>query len=85
RLAGVFRKTAGVILGAFNNCREENSEKHTLTLGEVIQDYLGNSKKPVIYNLSHGHIKEILTLPIGLKVKINSDKNYIEFTESVVV
>ena len=85
KLAGVFQKTSGIILGAFNNCREENSEKHTLTLGEVIQDYLGDSKKPVIYNFSHGHIKEILTLPIGLKVKLNSDKNYIEFTESAVV
>lgn len=84
RLAGIFQKTAGVILGSFNNCHEENSEKYTYTLGEVIQAYLGNSKKPVIYNLSHGHIKEILTLPIGLKVKLNADRNYIEFTESGV-
>jgi len=84
RLSGAFGKISGVILGAFNDCLEENTQKSTLTLGEVIQDYLGDLKIPVLYNFSHGHIKENLTLPIGLSVKINTSKNFIEFSESGV-
>lgn len=84
RLSGILEKSAGIILGAFNDCLEKNAEKKTLTLGEIIHDYLGNSVKPVLYNLSHGHINENLTLPIGLKVKMDGYKNYIEFTESAM-
>ena len=85
RLSGIFENSNGILLGAFNDCLENNTEKNTLTLGEVIQDYLGDLKKPVLYNLCHGHIKENLILPIGLNVKINSSKNYIEFAENAVI
>lgn len=84
KLSGIFYKSKGVMLGAFNDCIEENPEKNTLTLGEVIQDYLGKLNKPVLYNLSHGHINENLILPFGLKVRLNSSKDYIEFTENAV-
>jgi len=84
RLAGIFKNISGIILGAFNDCREGNSEKDTLTLGEIIQDYLASLKIPVLYNLSHGHLNENLTLPIGLQVKVNGVKNSIEITESAL-
>ena len=85
RISGILKNSNGVLLGAFNDCLETNPEKNTLTLGEVIQEYLGNLKKPVLYNLSHGHIKENLILPIGLNVKLNSEKKIIEFAEKAVV
>lgn len=80
----VFSKVKGIILGAFRDCNELDPMKRTLSLGEVITEYLKNLKIPVIYNFKHGHIKDFITIPLGLMVKINASKEVVEFTESAV-
>jgi len=85
RLIGVFNKISGLILGAFTDCIESDPEKKTLTTGEVIADYVDNLKVPVVYNFSHGHIKNNITIPFGISVKLNATKGNIEITESAVV
>ncbi len=77
-------KISGAVLGAFIDCNEKDPTKSSLTLGEVIEDYFGKLKVPVIYNLSHGHIENNLTIPLGIKVKINSSRTTLEFSESPV-
>lgn len=84
KLAGVFKQISGVILGRFVDCYESDQFKKTLTLNEVIQDYLGNVELPVVYNFKHGHIKENITLAFGLNYKINTSKCTVEMTESAV-
>jgi muramoyltetrapeptide carboxypeptidase len=84
RLAKVFNQVKGVILGAFTDCNETDPAKRTLTLGEVIADYFESLKIPVIYNLKHGHIKDSITIPIGIMVKLNASRNYLEIAESAV-
>jgi muramoyltetrapeptide carboxypeptidase len=84
RLAGIFKQVKGIILGTFIECNEIDPEKRTLTLGEVISDYFGKSDLPVVYNLRHGHIKDFITIPIGISVKLNASRNYVEFAESAV-
>ena len=46
--------------------------------------YLINVKIPVLYSFSHGHIKENLTVPFGVKCKLNTTKGFIEILESAV-
>lgn len=84
KLIKVFKSVRGIILGAFTDCIENDPEKRTLTLGEVIDDYLGHLKIPVVYNFPHGHIKENHTLPFGIQIKLNSSKGFVEFEESAV-
>ncbi len=85
KYAKVFSKIKGVILGRFVDCYIKNKEQPSLTLNDVISDYLEELKIPVIYNVKHGHIKENLTIPWGLKTKINTSRCFIEITESAVV
>jgi len=82
RLANILEKVNGFVLGKFTNCFE-NDENSNHELNKIFSEYLGN-KKPVIYNLSHGHIKFNLTLPIGSLAKINGKQKTIEILESVV-
>ena len=84
RLNKVFDKVSGIILGSFVDCNENDKEKKTLTLEEVWSDYLSSIKIPVIHSFPHGHIKDMLTVPIGTKIKLNATKGCIEFTESGV-
>lgn len=84
RLAGTFKKVKGIILGRFVDCHEHDPNKKTLTLGEVISDYIGTLRIPSIYTFPHGHIKDLVTIPFGLKVNLNATKGTVEFAESAV-
>ena len=84
KMLNVFKQVRGVILGRFVGCYEHDPMKKTLTLGEVMEDYLSHLKIPVLYAFPHGHIKDKVTIPWGLKVKINSTKGFIDYTESAV-
>ena len=84
RLSGTFKKIKGIILGRFVDCHEHDPNKKTLTLGEVISEYIGTLKIPSIYTFPHGHIKDFVTIPFGLKVNLNAAKGTVEFTEGAV-
>jgi muramoyltetrapeptide carboxypeptidase len=84
RLSGTFKKVKGIILGRFVDCHEHDPNKKTLTLGEVISDYIGTLKIPSIYTFPHGHIKDFITIPFGLKINLNATKGIVEFAEGAV-
>lgn len=84
RIANVFEKVKGVILGAFTDCKESDPDKKTLTLGEVIEDYFTKVKKPAVYNFQHGHIKDNITVPFGIKARLNATKGFFELIEGAV-
>ena len=84
RLNKVFKKLKGIILGSFVDCNETDEKKKTLSLDEVFQDYFGDLKIPVVKNFPHIHIKDFVTVPIGIKLKLNANKGTIEFPESGV-
>ena len=84
RLNQVFKKVKGIILGRFVDCIEHDANKKTLTLGEIMHDYLKDINVPVIYTFPHGHVKDILTLPIGVKTKLNASRGFVEILENCV-
>lgn len=84
RLSKMLQGLKGIIIGSFTDCHESDPNKRTLTLGEVITDYLSTLKKPIVYNLRHGHLKNNITLPIGANIRLNASKKFIEIAETVV-
>lgn len=84
KLANIFKQANGVILGRFVDCYESDETKKTLTLNEVIADYFNGMDIPVIYNFKHGHISSNLTIPFGVKCKLNASRGFVEITESAV-
>jgi muramoyltetrapeptide carboxypeptidase len=84
KLNKILKKLNGIILGSFQECVEPDKKKNTLTLDEIFDDYFKNMKVPLIHSFPHGHIKDIVTLPFGLKVRINSKEMHVEFMENCV-
>jgi muramoyltetrapeptide carboxypeptidase len=85
RLGKVFKQIGGVILGHFVDCTEQDPTKQTFTLNEVIVEYFQNKKLPVLYNIKHGHIKDNITIPYGIKCVLNATRGYIEIPENAVM
>jgi len=84
RLAKILKQVKGIILGHFVDCYEPDPAKQTFTLNEVIIEYFQNSELPVLYNFKHGHIKENITIPYGLKCSLNATRGFIEIMENAV-
>jgi muramoyltetrapeptide carboxypeptidase len=84
RLGKIFKQIRGIILGHFVNCVESNPETKSFSLNEVVIEYFQNLKLPVVYNVRHGHIKENLTIPFGIRCNMNATKGFIEIPENAV-
>ncbi|MCH7965229.1 MAG: LD-carboxypeptidase [Bacteroidetes bacterium] len=84
RLLKLFKQIKGIILGRFVDCIEHDTSKRTLTLGEVMEDYMKDLKIPVLYTFPHGHIKDKVTVPFGINIKMNASKGFVEYLESAV-
>jgi len=87
RLAGKFDGVAGVIFGECNACRPRDYKpalESTLSLGEVLDEILGQLRVPVLSGLTFGHTDDQLTLPLGVMATLDADKGELVIEESGV-
>lgn len=83
RLAGKFDDCAGVVFGDFADCPVEYPE-FGLTLEEIIRDVVAPSGKPIFTGLRCGHCTPKLTLPFGVKCRMDADECTLTVLESAV-
>ena len=83
RLAGKFEDCAGVVFGDFADCPVEYPE-FGLTLGEVIRDVAAPCGKPMFTGLQAGHVTPKLTLPFGVRVRMDADSRSLTVLEAAV-
>ena len=83
RLAGKFDDCAGVVFGDFADCNIEYPE-FGLTLEEIIRDVVAPCGKPVFTGLRCGHCTPNLTLPLGVKCRMDADACTLTVLESAV-
>ena len=83
RLAGKFDDCAGVVFGDFADCNIEYPE-FGLTLEEIIRDVVAPCGKPVFTGLRCGHCTPKLTLPLGIKCRMDADACTLTVLESAV-
>lgn len=84
RLAGLIGKSKGAVLGKFIGCRPEKG-KPSLTLRQVFSDSFSEYRHPILSGLNYGHVKNPITIPIGLRVRLDMKSPRISFLEASVV
>jgi muramoyltetrapeptide carboxypeptidase len=87
RLAGKLQEAAGIVFGECSGCRPREfqpSFESTFSLGEVLDNILGDLKIPVLSGLTIGHTDDQLTLPIGVMATLNADKGELVIEEAGV-
>lgn len=82
-LAGKMNDAAGFVLGEWTDCAPKNPEK-SFSLIEVLRDRLAPFGKPVLYNLCAGHGDYNITLPLGVKTRLDAGKLELTILESGV-
>ena len=76
------KKAKGIVLGVFKNCNV--NEEPTLSLKQVLDDLLKPLDIPVSYGLPFGHIDYKITIPFGIRAKMDADRNTLELLEKAV-
>jgi len=82
--AGVLQKLEALIFGKFTDCISGNPSDPSLTIDQVQEEFALKVKCPVLTNFQYGHIPRKLTVPIGLKSRIDTKLGKIEIQENGV-
>ena len=85
RNADVFKHVSGVLLGKFSHCDPKDASKPHLSIREVLDDLAEWCPRPIIENLQYGHIPKKLSLPIGVRARMNSKTGTVDVPEAAVV
>jgi muramoyltetrapeptide carboxypeptidase len=81
QLAGKFDKVAGVILGQFTAREEEADWDDDASIDDVLSDYFGQLKVPVLAHFPLGHVRFNATLPVGAMAELDADTQTLRIVE----
>jgi muramoyltetrapeptide carboxypeptidase len=84
QLGGVLDKISGFVFGKCTSCNPGGSGYGSLTMEEVMDHHLKPLQIPAFSGAMFGHIDDNITIPNGLKAKINATKGSIELLENAV-
>lgn len=84
RNANLLRDLSGLLLGQFTRCLPPDKEKPSLSIQEVITDAISWSRCPVLANFAYGHVPRKLTLPLGVRARLDANRGTIKLLEGAV-
>jgi muramoyltetrapeptide carboxypeptidase len=82
RQAGVFDRVAGIVFGAIRPF--EGSEQERARIAVFVADQTAGLKCPVLFGVEAGHGTENLTLPFGVRARIDCRRRRLIVTEPAV-
>ena len=80
--AGKLDHLAGVIFGEMHECCEPGGDSDLLLA--VLEDIFADYTYPIGFGLPAGHGGENLTLPLGVRVRLDTARQTLTFLESAV-
>lgn len=86
RLSGKLKEAKGIILGDFNQCvAKESKDRGSLSLEQIIEDIIKPLGIPTIANLKSGHCEPMITIPFGVKARLDADNKELTILERPVI
>lgn len=79
-LSGVFNQIKGMIIGRPFGY----SKKQFALLKKIIPERTKKYNFPILFGVDIGHTDPMITIPLGVKVKLDSTKNIFSFVESEI-
>jgi len=83
--AKVFSSISGLALGQFIDCQPQDTSKPHFTVEQVLEHFTHDLRLPVVADLAYGHLPKKLTLPWGLRARIDGTRGRIELLDGAVV
>lgn len=86
RNAGVFEKIRGMVVGKLTNCEptKKSEYQNYLTITETILEATAGCSFPILADVDFGHHVPQLTLPVGIRVRLDAAKRSLALIERPV-
>lgn len=84
RHAKILDQVKGVLGGQFTDCEIKDASKPTLTVDEVLREFGGMCPPPFLAHLPFGHEAHKMTIPMGVRAKLDAGEGTLEFLEGAV-
>jgi muramoyltetrapeptide carboxypeptidase len=81
-LAGAWKASRGLLLGTFVDCDPE-AGKPSLSLNEVFEETFQRFPRPIVADLHHGHVRQSLTVPLGVRARIQNARKLVILESAV--
>jgi len=85
RNAGILARIVGLLYGRFTNCVPKDPSQPHFTVEQVLSQCAEKLSVPAVSNLQYGHIPRKLTIPIGVKARLDATKRTLELLEPAVL
>ncbi len=84
--AGALQQCAGICLGYFKNCVPRPQwprwEGYNLTVEKLIEELIAPLGIPTVHGLRIGHGQDVVTVPLGVRARLDADAGRLEILES---
>jgi len=80
--AGLLDQAAGFVIGTITRWQQQEADPPVNTPQALWQDYFGELGKPVITGYPFGHETDPLTLPLGVRARLDADARTLTLLES---
>lgn len=77
------QRAAGLLGGVFERC-EPGPDSAPMPLAEVLDRQFGAAGVPAVYGYSFGHVRDQLTLPLGVRARLDSADESLTLLEAAV-
>ena len=78
-----FERVAGTACGVFKGCVPSGPDP-SQSLEEVLDDHFAHGRHPAAYGFSFGHIGHQVTLPVGIRARLDTEARTLTLLESAV-
>lgn len=83
KLAGILEQLSGFIFGQCTGC--DTADQYRFTLGQILKQHIRPLEIPAFSGAIFGHIDDMVTLPVGLEVEMESGSGSITYQEPALV
>ncbi|MBS7670397.1 S66 peptidase family protein [Croceicoccus gelatinilyticus] len=83
-LSGMLGKLSGVVFGQCTRCATDEPDYAGFTVPDVVRQWVEPLGIPAFLGANIGHIRDQLSIPLGVEVEIDADAGTIAILEAVV-
>ena len=84
RNARILPSCAAILGGQFTDCGPKDTTKPSLTLEEVLRDAARSAGRPFLAGLPFGHEARKMTIPVGIRARVDAGAGKLEYLEAAV-
>jgi len=82
--ARILSRSKAILAGGFTDCVPHDPSVPSQSVDEILREIADKSGKPFLANLPFGHQSPKMTLPVGLRARVDAGAKQIEFLEAAV-